>query len=338
MKVLVSAFNHYGYLQSIARGFREVGCETRTFEHVNATIMDWDCPSMMRRWRRRRRLRSINQRFVETVRRFSPEVVFFVNGEPFFPSVLQGLRKQGVRLAIRAADAICNVRRPTDSWNDFDLVVVFEPTDLNSLERCHAVYIPCGFDPHVYHVLENAGEVFAFDTVFVGGPHPERLPVLEQIAEFSARKGLRFGVAGPGYFKSRGTGGVKFCKAFPYLANCIIHDGPLAPQDVNQLYNRSRSALNIHHVQNREGINIRTFEIPASGTVELVDWHSRIDNFFRVGEEIVCYRNVQELCGWIVDLRHNDELRHEIASRGLVRVRKDHTMAHRCREILDMIQ
>ncbi len=338
MKVLVSAFNHYGYLQSIARGFREVGCETITFEHVNATIMDWDCPSMMRRWRRRRRLRRINQRFVKAVRRFSPDVVFFVNGEPFFPSVLQGLRKRGVRLVIRAADAICNVRRPEGSWDDFDLVVVFEPTDLNRLDRCRAVYMPCGFDPNTYHPLKNTGEVFSFDTVFVGGPHPERLPVLEQVAKFSAREGLRFGVAGPGYFKSRGTGGVKFRKKFPHLANCIIHDGPLSPQDVNKLYNRSRSALNIHHAQSREGINIRTFEIPASGTVAVVDWHSRLKNFFRVGKEIVCYRNVQELCGGVADLGHNDDLCHKIASRGLARVQREHTMAHRCREILDMIQ
>ncbi len=337
MKVLVSAFNHYDYLHSIARSFREIGCETIAFDHENATVLDWDHPSLIRRYRRRRRLKKINQRFSDIVGSFSPDIVFFVNGEPFFPSVLQKIRNQGIRLVLRTADTIGNVRRPEHSWTDFDLIVVFEPTDLKDLAKHHAVYMPFGFDPVMYHPLEETGGTFAFDSVFVGGPHPERFPVLEEVAEFSAREGLRFGIAGPGYFNTRGLGGIELRKEFPFLANSIIHDGPLTPHEVNQLYNRSRSAINFHHSQSREGINMRTFEIPASGTVELVDWHSKLDSFFRIGEEILCYRTVKELCESIITLRHNDMLRSKIASSGLARARRDHTMVHRCREILNMI-
>ena len=84
-----------------------------------------------------------------------------------------------------------------------------------------------------------------------------------------------------------------------------------------------------------DDINMRTFEIMATGTLCLTNWIPTIEELFTDGQNIVLYRSLDEM----VDkakyyLAHDDE-REKIAQAGYEEVMAKHTIQHRLDVILD---
>jgi spore maturation protein CgeB len=101
-----------------------------------------------------------------------------------------------------------------------------------------------------------------------------------------------------------------------------------------QIYRASKIVLNIHDPEAREGVNTRTFDTLACGARELVDYRKSLDDHFKVGEEIVAYKNLQELHSLAAYyLEHLDEL-NEISEKGRRRVLHEHTWNQRIGQLI----
>lgn len=106
---------------------------------------------------------------------------------------------------------------------------------------------------------------------------------------------------------------------------------PLAAWSTSAMLNVAYAILNIH---NKEDIgmkaNMRVFEIPGAGGVEITDNSNIVSQYFNVGKEIITYYDLNDLIEKInVILRSEPEQLCDIARNGHLRVVQEHTYKHR---------
>ena len=85
-------------------------------------------------------------------------------------------------------------------------------------------------------------------------------------------------------------------------------------------------------------VNTRTFEIAACGAFQLVDYRQALERHFDVDREVVCYRSVEELRALARYYLDKPEQRLKIARSGRDRVMREHTYAHRMRQMCAFIK
>ena len=112
--------------------------------------------------------------------------------------------------------------------------------------------------------------------------------------------------------------------------------------DVVEIFNRSRINLGmggIGYSESLTNVKGRDFEIPGTGGgVYLTSFNPDLAQHFTVGEEILCYRNrdeMLELCRYY--LKHPEEAQ-EIARRGRERCLREHRWLHRYQKALRIVR
>ncbi|MBI1388125.1 MAG: glycosyltransferase [bacterium] len=120
------------------------------------------------------------------------------------------------------------------------------------------------------------------------------------------------------------------------LLDCF--QGPADPErDAPSIFMSSAINLNIHSLQALTSLNQRDFNCPLVGGFLLTDWVDGADHFFRPGQEMVFYQNLDDLENKIRHyLEHPDE-REPIVRAGQARVMCDHTYAVRTPRVLNTL-
>jgi spore maturation protein CgeB len=86
------------------------------------------------------------------------------------------------------------------------------------------------------------------------------------------------------------------------------------------------------------GVNTRAFELAAAGACQVVDLKEELPALFKPGEEIVAYRDLDELRKHLTYyLDHPDEAR-AIGDNALKRALTEHTLRHRIEEMLAVVE
>jgi spore maturation protein CgeB len=114
------------------------------------------------------------------------------------------------------------------------------------------------------------------------------------------------------------------------------HRGVVFGNELVKVIKSSKIAINIHRDSEISGGNFRLFEIPACGTMQIVDEKKNISDFFKPGEEIVTFNEPDELKDKVrYYLLHENE-REKIARAGLERVKRDHSLINRMSKIISI--
>lgn len=123
----------------------------------------------------------------------------------------------------------------------------------------------------------------------------------------------------------------------------------MTPQETAVAYSGSKIVINLHRshideVVNNNALSIpasspnpRTFEIAASGTLQLSDARNDLGSFYKVGEEIDTFTTPLELMEKIRFYLTHEEERREMALRAFERTLKDHTYLKRVNQLLTII-
>lgn len=123
----------------------------------------------------------------------------------------------------------------------------------------------------------------------------------------------------------------------------------MGPQETSEIYSSSKIAINLHRSFNDASVNInsamiealspnpRTFEIAASGTLQIVDARSDLARFYTPGVEIETFGSQEELLGKIDFYLNHEKERRDIVLRALDRTLREHTYAHRLNELLSVV-
>jgi spore maturation protein CgeB len=119
----------------------------------------------------------------------------------------------------------------------------------------------------------------------------------------------------------------------------VVAGGPVWGRAKLAIYSGSTLSLNHHHPMNDiVGVNNRAFELAASGACQVVDFKGELPGLFTPGEEVVAYRDLDDLKDQIgYYLAHPDEAR-AIGDNAMKRALKDHTLRHRIEEILTVVE
>lgn len=177
------------------------------------------------------------------------------------------------------------------------------------VEGGRPLYLPEGFSAAAYRPLEVQRDL---DVSFVGAAYGFRIDAID----FLRRHGVNVATFGSGW-----SGG--------WAA------------DANLVFNRTRINLGMGGIEYSEtltNVKGRDFEIPgAGGGVYLTSFNPDLARHFAIGEEILCYRNRDEMLELIRHfLRHPDEA-DAIARRAHERSLREHRWLHRYEHMLRVI-
>jgi hypothetical protein len=179
------------------------------------------------------------------------------------------------------------------------------------VEGARPLYMPEGFDGTLYRPLPLEQDI---PVSFIGGAYGFRPPILRSLQ----RSGVPVQAFGPGW-GTRSVWG----------------------EEQVRVINRSRINLGmggIGYSESLTNVKTRDFEIPGvGGGVYLTSFNPDLAQHFVIGEEILCYRNRDEMLELIrYYLARPDEAR-EIASRGRARCLAEHRWLHRYRRVCEIL-
>lgn len=178
-------------------------------------------------------------------------------------------------------------------------------------------------DRSLYHPLPGQ-KSFRHDIVFVGGWSPRREEMLLGLAD------LPLEIYGPGWRKLRRRSGRGLWKK--------VRAGQVWGDALNRLYNSSRIVLNISSWEpQRTGLNLRTFDVPATGAFLLTDDSAELEQHFVKGVEMETFATPEELRRKAAYFLRHDEEREAMARRGHEKVLGFESYADKMKALLETI-
>lgn len=174
---------------------------------------------------------------------------------------------------------------------------------------------------------------YKYDVSFVGGFHPYRKWFIDSLS----KRGIKIEAFGNGW-----------------------ENGPLSANEMNELFTNSKINLNIGNsnsfdiryllshwrvlllhfrsTKNASQIKARNFEIPYFGGFQLTDYAPTIENYFDIGKEIVCYKDIDEAELLIRYYLNNEEERESIKKASHIKALEKHGYINRLEEVLEQIK
>jgi spore maturation protein CgeB len=268
----------------------------------------------------------MNHRLVERAATLKPDLAFFVLfKDEISPDTIRRVAEQG---KTQTVNWFCD-----DQWR-------FEPFSrhyaaaldwvITTDREAPAKYAKLGVNRVL--LLQWACNHFAFrprehakdlDAVFVGQPHSDRRAVLEHLTAH--------GIAAQAY-------------GYGWPAGRVTHEQML------DLFGRAKVVLNLSNASRPHLLNVRAFlgallrprrsqikgrnfEVPGCRATMVTDYVPGLEHYFKLDQEVVCFRSRAELTERCRELIANPGLREEIAQAGYRRVLAEHTYVHRFNEL-----
>ena len=179
-------------------------------------------------------------------------------------------------------------------------------------EGCPALFFPEASDPDIFHPMPELPKLY--EVCFVG----LRYGIREKIVKGLQKAGILVAAYGAGW-----------------------DGGRLDTKDVPQLFAQSKIVLGvgtIGHCEDFYAFKMRDFDGPMSGSCYVTHDNPDLQLVYKVGEDIVTYRSVDDCIDkvrWY--LSHEDE-RERVAQAGRARALTDHTWDKRFQGLVDFLK
>ncbi|MEP6794885.1 MAG: glycosyltransferase [Saprospiraceae bacterium] len=192
----------------------------------------------------------------------------------------------------------------------------------NQLGFGHTEWMPFAGDIKFLGEAEINNTEFIYDLAFIGAWRPEREKAIEAISRSMPH--LNFKVIGTSWEKNvKNKGILKHVKISSIFG-----------QEYGNLIRQSRINLNIIDDTNFPAANMRFFEIPAAGGLQLSSSCPEQDDIFLHEEHIYYYKNELDLCEMIKYILEHKEQASEARKKGHELAITEHTYLHRVQKLL----
>jgi spore maturation protein CgeB len=165
------------------------------------------------------------------------------------------------------------------------------------------------------------------DVIFIGALFPGKMPTLAKVKKAFGRRARLHGYTS---VKKNVYFNLKY--GFPGWVRAARFD------EYVPLYQRAKIGINVHNRGDYTVGGYRLFDLPGNGVMQISDGGEYLDRFFKVDEEIVGYRNADELIDKIRYYLSNDDERTRVALNGYRRVMKDHRFGSRMKLLGDLVK
>jgi len=129
--------------------------------------------------------------------------------------------------------------------------------------------------------------------------------------------------------------------SYTKMANIILHSkinlniSNNIQYDIRYLVSNPKNLLNtLKSKKNISQLKARIFEVPTYGGFLLNEFVPAIDEYYLIGKEIICYKDIDEAILLIKYYLSNPMEREKIKNFGVLRSRKEHTYLHRIDEFM----
>lgn len=275
----------------------------------------------------------INRELRKVITESHPDAILVFKGMEVLPSTLQWIRPKGIFLANYNPDnpfifsgSGSGNSRVTGGIPLYDLHLTYNLEIKDRLEREYhlaTALLPFGFDvaEELYERCRLQPEVSR--VCFLGNPDEGRVDLIRQLLD----RGIGIDVYGHHWDK------------FIHHDNLHIHEAVYGEDFWLTLY-RYRVQLNLLRPHNLRSHNMRTFEIPGIGGIQLAPDTPEHRRFFRPDHEIFLFRDMNECYDKIkmlLDLPAAEASALREAARA-VSIASGYTYQDRARQVLDSIR
>lgn len=309
------------------RGFSNHGCEVKHFSWQEAE------PSLISNslgykvaWRVAWQLlaRSANQKLIEFANQFQPDLTFVVSPNLVQPSSIKALQRHGLVFVFFTDNPLDQHHTHSNSWIQqglplWDIVFIWSQrlaTQLSNKGVKKAIFHP--FCSDVKHHYPQKQTNSLYDVSFIGNWDASR----KREQYLKAISNYRLGVWGSNYW-------VTHCRETVLKNFC---NGMCTYEEIPKVLGSAKMGLNILRPQNELGHNIRTFEIPASGTLMLSERSQELLSLFEEDREAVYFSSPDELKQKVEYLLQNESLIESIAKAGYKKA-QGYTISDRVNDI-----
>ena len=235
---------------------------------------------------------------MEAAKTSKPDFVIIIKGVYISPDAIQQLRTQGIIV----------INYNPDHPIHFDSIASGNTNIRQALIHYHLIYtyseeirkevlqyalganvkvLPFGFEPSEYNSNDLRQSRRINKVCFVGTADAARKKVIEAIL----KAGFRIDVYGCGYESLRKV-----------HQNHLQIQAPVFGNTYNSVLQSYDAQLNIFRRQNHNAHNMRTFEIPAVGGIQVSEYSEQCASFFTPGKEIFMYEDESTLMNTLEQL------------------------------------
>jgi spore maturation protein CgeB len=257
-----------------------------------------------------------------------PSLVLVIKGGPISAGLVRRVKERLDVLFLNFFPDNPLWMMPFDGIEAYDVFFTKERYALRALEGVgirNLHYLPMYCVPAMHHPVTLTPEEqlrYARPLSFVGSRYPYRERLVKELLGFPIR------LWGSGWQHADS----------PEIRSAA-EGGPVWGRAKLAIYSGSTLSLNHHHPMNDiVGVNTRAFELAAAGACQIVDLKEELPALFKPGDELVAYRDLDELKHHLTYyLAHPDEAR-SIGENALARALKEHTLRHRIEEMLAVVE
>jgi len=336
MKILIvrswgkTAFELGGYCKN---AFAEIGHNTDLFTYNDERISS-RFPFLKNLERT-----LVGKALIKKISDFRPQLILVIKGNRILLELIREL-KEIFRIPVANywiddPDSIEISRKISPAYdyfftNDPDAVQVHKESGCP-----HVRFLSFGCLPDLHKKIqlsEKEYKKYGSDVCFAGTVSEGRIKVLEELSDFNLKVWSPRSVYS---FEEKSR--IKISKlpsSSPLYSK--FTDRAVLNEELVKVYNASKIVLNIHSPQ-RVPI-MRDFEVTGCAAFLLTDYARHLETMFKPGEEIICYKNIEELKGMVKFYLSHPGKREEIARKGNLRANRDHTYSRRMEELISFIE
>jgi spore maturation protein CgeB len=312
------------------RGFISAGCEVCNFSWSEAApvlssrkVTDKVVRKLGKRWI----VQQANKRLIDIAARFRPTLTFVVSPIFLMPETLLRLKEHGLAFVFFTDNPLDTHHTHSNSWVR-DSLPLWSAAFIWSHDLVEELidkgvgkaFFHAFCSDSVYHFPKRQ-ESITHDVAFIGNwdDSGKREHFLQSISSY------RLGLWGSSDWDTR-------CQIKSLHGRC---SGVCNYEEIPAIMGNSHIGLNILRPQNEQGHNIRTFEIPACGTLMLSERSPNLLNLFVEDKEAVYFSTPEELFKKVSYLLANPNLIENISSAGYQKASQN-KINHRIQEVHDV--
>jgi len=334
VKVLLSSYRNPHFItitEYIESAFNRVGCQTLFFDNRAFII-----PGRIRDripYLNKLDLKMINRKLISVINSFKPDLFLEAGGHRILPETVNQIKKDGIKAALWTIDLPRDFAAIKKAAPHYDFVFTggSEAYDIlkeMGIKNLH--WLPFACDPDFHKpvkLTDKERRNYSSDVCFVGSGweklYSNRRRLLENLID------LNLGIWGPGWETLPDDSPLKK----------FVRGKHTRPEEWIKIYSASKIAVCIHYHDPSGKVpcyqaSPRVYEVLACGAFLMVDAQRDVLTLFKDREELVVFRDIDELRRLLQYYLKRPEERKKIAENGRKTVLNGHTYRHRVEEIL----
>lgn len=259
---------------------------------------------------------------IKTLRATKPDIVFVIKGDQLETTWWDELETLKIPVVVWLYDELANMSYSAETLQRDIRIASYSTEDIRTLNKLGlpALYLPDGFDSFLSY---NSQTIPAL--TFIGARYPSREKILTAVNA----AGVPTIVYGKEW--SRHPWDVITSKRFKNTT--IPSKRDLSRADYYGVMAGSIATLNLHGTH--RGFNMRTFESPGVGGLQIID-RTDIEQFYAPGKEVLTFSTIEEIIDLFNKASKDVAWANNIRNRGKKRTLNQHTFVHRMRKVEDL--